>query len=124
VPAANPAGNFATISVLDDDTRVNVVESSFTTGAPVAVRLVPVMVICLVAEFTLALTIVGVCAWAIAAEQTSQATATPDLRIVSICLVSSGLLSRGCVPLFPRVILHSATERKTGSTERDIVAFD
>jgi hypothetical protein len=45
VPAANPAGNFATIWVLDDDTRVNVVESSFTTGAPVTVRLVPVMVI-------------------------------------------------------------------------------
>jgi hypothetical protein len=60
VPAANPAGKFATIWVLAEDTRANVAESSFTTGAPVAVRLVPVMVICLVAEFTVALTIVGV----------------------------------------------------------------
>jgi hypothetical protein len=75
--------------VLDDDTRVNVAASSFTTGAPVAVRLVPVMVIRWVVEFTTALTIVGVCAWAIAAEQISQAMATPDLRIVSIGLVSS-----------------------------------
>jgi hypothetical protein len=84
VPAANKAGNFATIWALDDDTRVNVAESSFTTGAPVAVRLAPVMVICLVAEFMMALTMVGVCAWAKAAEQISQAMATPDLRIVSI----------------------------------------
>jgi hypothetical protein len=89
VPAANPAGKFATIWVLDDDTRVNVAESSFTTGAPVAVRLAPVMVICFVAEFTMALTIVGVCAWAITAEQISQATAISNLRIVSIGLVSS-----------------------------------
>jgi hypothetical protein len=99
VPAANPAGKFATIWVLDDDTRVNVAESSFTTGAPVAVRLAPVMVICLVAEFTMALTIVGVCAWAITAEQISQAMATPNLRFVSICLVPSDFPSRAVVNL-------------------------
>jgi hypothetical protein len=75
---------------LDDDTRVNTTPSSFTTGEPVAgVRLTPVMVICLVVEFAMALTTVGVCPWAIAAEQISQATAAPDLRIVS----------RGCVLL-------------------------
>ncbi len=84
MPAANPAGKFATIWVLAEDTRVNAAASSFTTGVPVAVRLVPVMVICWVAEFTMALTVAGVCAWAITAERIGQAMAIPDLRIMSI----------------------------------------
>jgi hypothetical protein len=60
-PAGSAVGKSATICVLEYDTKLNVVPSSFTTGAPDdGVRLVPVMAICLVAELTMALTIVGV----------------------------------------------------------------
>jgi hypothetical protein len=61
------------ILALLDDTNFNTVPSSVTTGEPVAgVRLVPVMAICCVVEFRMALSRTGVAARASIAEQTSQ----------------------------------------------------
>jgi hypothetical protein len=61
VPAVSPVGRLATICVLLDDTNVNNAPSRWTTGEPDdGSRFVPVMVICLVVEFMLVLTTVGV----------------------------------------------------------------
>jgi hypothetical protein len=60
-PAASPGGKFATICVLLDETNVNSVPFRDTAGEPaVGVRLVPVMAICCVTEFTMALMTTGV----------------------------------------------------------------
>jgi hypothetical protein len=85
-------GRLATICVLLDDTNVNNAPSRCTTGEPdVGSRSVPMMVICLVVEFMVVLTMVGVCAWTKAAELISQAAAATSIgAFIRNIFISSG----------------------------------